>query len=656
MFSLAIILLWLSLLFSLFFKITDKKIILLNYVLIFTFLLILIKSISIFFDIKVFELFYCDLIDLYGINTFFMLIFSIVSIAILFYYNYYYKSLDKDNLNYYTIFTIIFFISMLGVIISSEAFTFLVFWELMSLSSYFLVIHDIKENNSRINGIWYLILTHIWMFFILISFLPFVIKTNSTFFNSWNHVELDFNSLFLVFVASFIWFGSKSGIFPFHIWLPKAHPIAPSHISALMSWFMVKLPVFMLLKFYLVFMWSIYLGFAYTLLIIWAITAFWWIFNWIIQNNIKKFLAYSTIENMGLIYVGLWIILAWLAIKNNTIITLWIIATLLHIFNHSIYKTMMFSMAWSLISRTHHNYDYSKLWWVAKILPVFSLFFLLWTLSIAGIPPFNWFTSEFITYTGLIQIITDNSNKILSLISLWSLVLIGIMSILAFVWFTKLYTIIFTWNPQDEHIKIATYVDKNEYVSYFILSLMIIILSIFPWIINLLSLKIYPNLITTKNNILIINLSNTQYIPLLIIVLLFIIWFISYLTYKVLVWKEKKVEVWNCWYPYLIKKSQYTAESLIQAIRRLYKNIYSETNSLNYISEIKWKNYYKEYLKSIDYSKNYFLKIHFLYKKIIDFILFVSYKLKSMQSWILQDYVLYMMLTLIFVILYVIIF
>lgn len=138
----------------------------------------------------------------------------------------------------------------------------------MSLSSYFLVIHESDKQESRISGMWYLILTHIGMFFILASFLPFLIESKSSFFSAWQNINLSNNSLLLVFIPSLIGFGGKSGLFPLHIWLPKAHPIAPSHISALMSGFMVKLPVLMLLKFYLFFMTGLDTRFAYTLLIL----------------------------------------------------------------------------------------------------------------------------------------------------------------------------------------------------------------------------------------------------------------------------------------------------------------------------------------------------------------------------------------------------
>ncbi len=655
MFSTALILISLSVLYPLFFTITQKKIKTWNYILIIAFILLFIKSIFVFFGISNTEFFTTSLINISFLEAFFMLIFSIVGVAILFYSNYYSSFLNKNKLNYYTIFTNIFLLSMLWVIVSAEAFTFLVFWEFMSLSSYFLVIHESDKQESRISGMWYIILTHIGMFFILASFLPFLIESKSSFFSAWQNINLSYNSLLLVFIASLIGFGGKSGLFPLHIWLPKAHPIAPSHISALMSGFMVKLPVLMLLKFYLFFMTGIDIRFAYTLLILWAITAFWWIFNALIQNNIKKFLAYSTIENMWLIYVALGIVVTWIATKNNTVLALWVISTLFHTFNHSIYKTMMFSMAWSLIERTHHNYDYSRLWWIAKIFPVFSIFFLVATIAIAWIPPLNGFNSELTVYSALINIISWNADKVLSLVSLFSLILVWMMSVLAFVWFAKLYTIIFAWNARDTSIKLDTKSNNCEYISYTILTFWILVLSFVPWIINLFASKIF-SFIDTPKTLLSIQIWDINYMPVLISIILIILASLSYMFYKSIAWKEEKMDVWNCWYPKLIAKSQYRAESLIQAIRRVYKWLYSETNSLSHISKVEWKSYYKKYLSSIDYKRWYFLKVHFLYEKLINFVWAISTKLKSMQSWVLQDYVSYMLLTLIITILYILVF
>lgn len=655
MFSLALIILWLSSVYGMFFKMTEWKVKILNYKMIIAFLLLLAKSITLLLGMKTPELFTSSLMHLGNLEAFFMLIFSVVSIAILFYSNYYTSFLNRNKLNYYTIFTTLFLFSMLWVIVSAEAFTFLVFWEIMSLSSYFLVIHEADKNESRISGMWYLVLTHIWMFFIVAAFLPFIVKTGSSFFADWVNVVLPFSSLLLVFIASLIWFGGKSGLFPLHIWLPKAHPIAPSHISALMSGFMVKLPVLMLLKFYLFFMSGLDIRFAYVLLILWAITAFWGIFNGLLQNNIKKFLAYSTIENMGLIYVGLGIVVAWVSMWNNTVLSLWVIATLFHTFNHSIYKTMMFSLAGSLIERTHHNYDYSKLWGIAKIFPIFSLFFLIATLAIAGIPPLNGFNSELTIYSAIINIITWNTDKILSLVSLFSLVLVGMMSVLAFIWFTKMYTIIFAWNARDSHIIVETKSNTSEYISYSILSAVILVLSFVPGIINLLASKIFT-FIEAPKSLFIIQIGDMNYMPLLIVSLLLALWYFSYLAYKKMAGKEEKMDVWNCGYPYLVVKSQYKAESLIQAIRRLYRGLYSEKNTTTYTSKVEWKTYYKKYLTSIDYNRTYFLKVTYLFEKVISFVNYISTKLKSMQNWVLQNYVSYILFTLIAAIIYIIVF
>ncbi len=619
------------------------------------FMLLLAKSITLLFGIITPEFLNSSLMHLGNLEAFFMLIFSIVSIAILFYSNYYTSFLNRNKLNYYTIFTTLFLTSMLGVIVSAEAFTFLVFWEIMSLSSYFLIIHESENNESRIWGIWYLIFTHIGMFFIVASFLAFIIASGSSFFADWNHTTLSSSSLILVFVTSLIWFGAKSWVFPFHIRMSKAYTFIPSHIAALMSGFMVKLPVLMLLKFYLFFMSGLDIRFAYVLLILWAITAFWGIFNGLLQNNIKKFLAYSTIENMGLIYVGLGVVVAGVSMHNNTILSLWVIATLFHTFNHSIYKTMMFSLAGSLIERTHHNYDYSKLWGIAKIFPIFSLFFLIATLAIAGIPPLNGFNSELTVYSAIINIITWNTDKILSLVSLFSLVLVGMMSVLAFIWFTKLYTIIFAWNARDSHIVVETKSNASEYISYSILSVSILVLSFVPGIINLLASKIF-SFVDAPKNIFIIQIGDMNYMPLLIVSLLLALWYFSYLAYKKMAGKEEKMDVWNCGYPYLVTKSQYKAESLIQAIRRLYRGLYSEKNTTTYTSKVEGKTYYKKYLTSIDYNRTYFLKVTYLFEKVISFVTYISAKLKSMQNWVLQNYVSYILFTLIAAIIYIIVF
>jgi hypothetical protein len=123
-----------------------------------------------------------------------------------------------------------------------------------------------------------------------------------------------------------------------------------------------------------------------------------------------------------------------------------------------------------------------------------------------------------------------------------------------------------------------------------------------------------------------------NYMPLLIVSLLLALGYFSYLAYKKIAGKEEKIDVWNCGYPYLVTKSQYRAESLIQAIRRLYKGLYSEKNTTSYTSKVEGKTYYKKYLTSIDYNRSYFLKVTYLFEKVISFVTYVSVKLKSMQN------------------------
>lgn len=658
MFSISIVIFIILFIISIFFQLNNKWFKVMNFIMIIATFLLLIKSLLVFAWQKNLL---SEVINWYGIfhiwnlEAFFLLIFSIVTIATLFYSNYYSQYLKKEKLNYYMIFTILFLFSMLWVIVSAEAFTFLVFWEIMSLSSYFLVIHELEKRENMISWLWYLVLTHIGMFFIVASFLPFFMATKSTFFSAWSAISFSDSTLFFVFITSLIGFWWKSWLFPLHIWLPKAHPIAPSNISALMSGFMVKLPILMLLKYYLFFVSSLDIKFAYILLIVWAITAFWWIFNALIQNNIKRFLAYSTIENMWLIYVWLWIIVAWVATNSNTILTLWIISTLFHTFNHSIYKTLLFSMAWSLIERTHHNYDYSRLWGIAKVYPIFSIFFLIATLWIAWIPPFNGFNSELTIYSSLINIIIWNSDKLLSLVSLFSIVLVWIMSVFAFIWFAKLYTLIFAWNPRDEKIVVQTKPNVCEDTSYLILTLFVLVLSFFPWIINFFASEIFPS-VQVPDNLYSIKIWSLNYTPMLVWFLLFAFWYLTYFIYKKLAWKEEKVDVWNCWYPMLISKSQYRAESLVQAIRRVYRWLYWEKNITTFVSKSDKPKYYKNYLSSIIYERSYVPRIIFVYDVMIKFILSISKKLKSMQNGVLQYYVSYMLITLILTVVYILIF
>ena len=612
-----------------------------------------------FFSVK--NLFSGNILDfwkffhIWVLENYFLLIFWILWLAISSYSDFYFweylKHLKKwKTLNFYYIFLLIFIFSMLWVIISSEAVSFLIFWELMSISSYFLVVHEPEKDWVLTDWAWYFIITHIWMFFILMSFIPFISISNSTFFWDWWWLEMTSILASFSFFTALIWFWSKAWLFPVHIWLPKAHPIAPTNVSSLMSWFMVKLPVLMILKFLLVFFaFKVEFSWFVVTLIVASISAFIGIFYAIVQKNIKIMLAYSTIENIWIIFIWVSISILWMYVKNDLLIWLWLFASLYHTFNHAIFKWLLFLVAWWIIERTK-TYDYTKLWWMIKFFPFLSVIFLIWSLSIAWIIPLNWFNSELITFVWLFKWIMFDwvAIKILLVFALLMLALTTVFSLIAF---TKMFWITCLWNKRSDDINYEK-IDSNwENFAYLLLVFSIIGLAIFPgfifWIVSNILNKNY------SWSLLVFWDLNLNYTPLNFILIFWLFLWLSFIFYKFLSKDEKKSNVWNCWYNYIEPRTQYSSDSFIQPLRRIFSDLYWEDKKLEKISKNiiennhknnSENNLYKKDLSEIKYSteKKYFVENFYL--KSFWIITFFAKQAKSLQNWQIHSYIFYIFL------------
>jgi len=419
-----------------------------------------------------------------------------------------------------------------------------------------------------------------------------------------------------------------------------------------MSGFMVKLPVLMILKFLLVFvgMQVQFSWFIVTLLIA-SISAFIGIFYAIKQDNIKKLLAYSTIENVWIIFLWISVSILGMFLKNPYLTIIWIYWALFHSFNHTVFKWLMFMLAGWVIERTG-TYDYTKLWWMIKKFPFLWITFLIWILAISGIMPLNGFNSEFITFLALFKSSMIQSwifGKIAILISIIALSATAVLSLITFV---KLFWITFLGNKRDKNIEYTEIKSIWEKISYVVLVVAIFVLAIFPWIVYLFVSKILN--IDFQWTIFSFWSLNLNYTPIYLFLIFIIFFIISYVFYKKLAKKEKKMPVWNCGYAYIEPKTQYSGLSFVQPIRRIFGSLYWEKKKI-----IKHKkssshiNEFKKNLSSIEYKVKDINFVENFYSKILDFIWVLAKKVKSLQNWQVNSYVSYIFLAIIILVLIV---
>ena len=394
-----------------------------------------------------------------ALSAIFILIISAVSILTAIYSIGYLKPYCGQNkhLTSHLFFFGILIISMITVTASANYMMFLVSWELMSLSSFLLVIFENEKVETISAGINYFVTMHISLIFLIIGFfiLSFFSKSMSfwEFENVFKTPELKKYSI-AAFVFLFAGFGIKAGIFPFHSWLPKAHPAAPSHISAIMSGVMIKTGIYGILRI-ISFIDVPSKLLAVSILSIALLTALISVLYALTQTDVKKLLAYSSVENIGIILIGVGFGTLGLSYQNTLIAALGFSGALMHLINHSVFKTLLFFGAGTVYQKLHCK-NMELLGGLVKYAPYTAALFLTGCLGISGIPAFSGFAGEFIIYLSMIKSVSLNSkfSLIICVLFIVGFVLIGVICLFCFIFSEYLLTIfsrfifLFIFNPK----------------------------------------------------------------------------------------------------------------------------------------------------------------------------------------------------------------
>lgn len=502
-------------------------------------------------------IFDCD-----DLSKFFVIVISFVTAIVSIYANGYMKPyLNKGKkVASHCLFFPILTAAMLSVVCVRNIFAFLVIWEIMSLASFFLVIFEDDKKEVLSAGIKYLVYMHISVLFIIAAFAIMAI-------NAGGYDFFDIHRMFIenphlkdvVFLLAFVGFGTKAGFVPMHNWLPDAHPAAPSHVSAVMSAVMIKTGIYGILRvIQLIDRPTLLIG--YTVLFVSVITALYGIIYAVNQKDIKKLLAYSSVENIGLIGLGMSAIIFGLIYDLSLITAIGTVGCFLHILNHSIFKSLLFMGAGSVYLKTHTK-NMEQLGGLIKKMPYTAVFFLFAAVAICAFPPLNGFVSEFMIYSGLFYMLNINNSTLFIpvILAIASLAFVGTLVILAM---SKVYSITFLGLPRSEHAeKVDFDVDKSMLIPMGIMATLTVLIGVAsPFICSLLPLstflKITDNFVYDVMSIVIV------LAIISVIVLAFALFIVSlYFIKKLLTRKSQQHVTWGCGYDKGNNHIQYTASS-----------------------------------------------------------------------------------------------
>lgn len=464
-------------------------------------------------------------------------------------------------------------VSMIGIFCVQNSLVFLYVWEMMALSSFILVIFEYKKPETLKAGINFLIQSHICILLITVGFIWVGVRTGSYDFNAIR----DFGALvnpqisFLLFLTLFLGFAIKAGFVPFHTWLPYAHPVAPSHVSGVMSGVMIKLGIFGILRMLLLINQN-YLITGYFILIFSIISGLYGVILAIVQHDLKKLLAYHSIENIGIIGMGIGLGAIGLGIQNPVLAFAGFAGALLHTLNHSLFKSLLFYGA-GTIYQAIHTLNIESMGGLIKKMPQTAILFLVAAMAICGLPPFNGFISEFLIYQGFFEGIHLGSLALTTvlILSIIALVLIGGLALLCF---TKAFGIIFLGTERTEFDHQIHEAEASKLFPGWLVVLLILVIGLFPQI--FIQLLINPvDLFTSSlgNGIPVMPpVKNLQSVSLVTWTFILAIAVIAAIR-KFVVRNHKAATspTWGCAYVAPNSKMQYTAGSYVRGYRKLIR-------------------------------------------------------------------------------------
>lgn len=520
-----------------------------------------------------------------GLSGFFFLIIGIAVGAVSLYGPGYVHAYDdsKHPFAVLGLFTGLFVSGMLLVLLADDAFFFMIAWELMSVASYFLVVFQHENPANRRAAFLYLLMAEVGALAIILAFGVLASFADGFTFDALRNVTLSTNWAGIAFVLALLGFGMKAGLVPVHVWLPEAHPVAPSHVSALMSGVMLKVALYGLIRFCYDLLGDLQWQWGVTLVIVGTVSALGGILYAMMQVNLKRLLAYSSVENIGMIAMVLGLSVIFKATGHLQLAALGLLAALFHAFNHALFKNLLFLGAGMIQHRTRElNID--MMGGLIRRMPHTSKLFLVGCMSISSLPLFNGFVSEWLAFQTALQVSVLDNGVLRSLIPVAAASL-ALTAALAAACFVKVFGLMFLGKSRSRHSDKAHEVkDKGMLAGPSLLAGLCFLIGIFPGLVISLINRVAGQLLgqTLPNNDALgwlwlapVSTKQASYSPLLVLIGALIagcicFWYLRRNPATLM----RRAEPWDCGFGGLTPRMQYSSHAFTMPLRRIFAKVW----------------------------------------------------------------------------------
>jgi hydrogenase-4 component B len=595
------------------------------------------------------------------LGAFFGLIVSLLGLALSVYSLGYARGYyGRKNVGVLGAFFNVLLLAVTLVFLASNAFFFLIAWEIMALSAYCLVSFEHEQPETRDAGVLYFIMSHIGTGCLILGFLLLFQASGGYGFDGFHALgeKMSPGKRDAVFLLFLVGFGVKAGIVPLHIWLPAAHPVAPSNVSALMSGVLIKTGIYGMTRVFFDFLGTPPNWWGVTVLTIGTVSAVLGVLYALMEHDLKRLLAYHSIENIGIILMGLGASLMFLHSGHPVLASLALIAGLYHTINHAVFKALLFLGAGAVLHATHTR-NMEEMGGLAKRMRWTALFFLVGAAAISALPPLNGFVSEWLTYQALLQGFGTTPSLIRLMFPL-SGAMLALTGALAAVCFVKAFGITFLAQPRSEHARHAHEASFTMLLGQGILTVACVFLGLFPTLFLKLLDPITQQLtgqqlsaqLNASSGLVLSSVGaqggtvSTLGITLMLLCLLpvpLVLWLLFARRAR-----TRRGPTWDCGQRGLTPQMEYTATGFSKPIRMIFKALFRPRREVQ--REYDFSPYYATTIRFESHVEEIFQTR--IYRPLNRLVLRLSRRLRALQAGSLQAYLIYIFITLLLLLLF----
>ncbi|MFA4980921.1 MAG: proton-conducting transporter membrane subunit [Candidatus Omnitrophota bacterium] len=533
-----------------------------------------------------------------------------------------------------------FIISMCLVVTAGNLFSFLIFWELMSLASYFLVVSDYKHERSIQAGTIYFIMTHVGTACLMAAFFTLYNYSNS----------FDFSAVIqgaavmppqirnVVFLLLLTGFSTKAGVVPLHIWLPYAHPQAPSHVSSIMSGVMIKIAIYGMIRFFVTLLGPGSAWWGALILVLGMISCLVGVIYALMDHDLKKLLAYHSVENIGIILLGVGAAIFFGNLGLGAVAALAMCAGLYHLINHALFKGLLFLCSGSVFKATGLR-DMEKMGGLIKTMPQTAFFFLVGAMGISALPPLNGFVSEWLTFQAFFLGVLQSQGAV-KIFMVLSAAVLALTSGLAAACFVKAFGIAFLAMPRSKRARESKEVSFSMKAGMALLAVGVVVFGMGAGFVAPLIMGVSQDALGMEKAAGPFHLVSA--LPPMIAAALLVIGGVIFLWFKFgLRRKQVRYNTWDCGYYALDSRNEYTATAFSKPFRIAfsffllpYRKSEKIRDSFYHIRKFTYETH------TTLVFKNYF------YDPLVRMVYQAAVKIRKLQPGSIHLYILYIFITL----------